>query len=118
MKRLLLVLTFFFSVHSYANCYEFELIGEGRIEEDQIIFLVAKETISEVKLSVPFEEQNHFTPYIERLARASLILDRPQVDFNTKIKKVIGVEYQTPDPLNTTAKKTINQIRKVECPKN
>lgn len=118
MKNFLLIAIFIFSSESFASCFEFELIGEGLIEDDHLKFVIAKSTQSEVKLPIPIKDQDLFSPYIHRWGKALLILDRPGLSFSTKVLKVISVEYQTPDPLNMSSSTNVKKIRKVPCPKN
>jgi len=118
MKSLLIFSVFFFSIHSFAKCYEFELIGEAEIKGDHIAYSVAKETQSEVNLKISLEDQSHFAPYINRWSKARVVLNSPELNFKTKVLKVYGVEYETPDPLNMMTLKNIKRLKEVQCPKD
>lgn len=118
MKRLFCAFAIlFYSSQNHAQCFEFELLGEGQVTEESLVYTIAKDTLSEVKLVIPLEDQNLFAPYINRWAKSRLILDQPQLDFNTKIVKVLEVDYETPDPLNMTSIQNIKKLREVVCPK-
>lgn len=116
MKCYLLFLIFF-TTSALANCFEFELIGEALIKEDHISYIVAKNTQSEVQLAVPLSEQDHFAAYINRWSKSRLILNSELLNFNTKLLKVISVEYETPDPLNMMSSTHIKKLKEVACPK-
>ncbi|HLT22513.1 MAG TPA: hypothetical protein VKZ84_03685 [Bacteriovoracaceae bacterium] len=117
MKRLLILAILLTSSQSFADCFEFELLGEGLIEKNDIKFIVAKKTQSQVKLTIPRKDQDLFSPYLNRWARARLILDRDYLNYSTQVIKAIAIDYEVPDPLNMNSKTSINKIGKIECPK-
>lgn len=118
MKFLTLLLFFlFFQTAASAACYEFDLLGEGIIEEKGLAFVVAKNTQSQTKLIIPFKDQDILVPYVERWTRARMILSLPEVNFNTKVIKVISAQYETPDPLNLSSKTSMIKRKEVACPK-
>lgn len=118
MKSFFILSICLFSIQSFAKCYEFELIGEAQIKKDHIVFIIAKETQSEVNLLIPLEDQNHFAPYINRWSKARVILNSSKLHFNSKVLKVYGVEYEIPDPLNMMTLKNIKMLKEIECPKD
>lgn len=115
MKKLLIISMMLLSSLSYASCYEFELIGEGVIEGEDIKFIIAKNTQSEVKLTIPIKDQDHFSPYINRWGKAQLTLNGPGLTFESKVQAVKSVQYQTPDPLHMSSSH-VRRLRKVPCP--
>ena len=106
-----------FQTAAWSACYEFELLGEGLIQDQALAFVVAKNTQSQVKLIIPQQEQDKLIPYVSRWTRTRMILNRAQVDFNTKVLKVISAEYATPDPLNLSSQTSMVKRKEVACPK-
>lgn len=118
MKFLTPLLFFlFFQTAASAACYEFDLLGEGVIEESGLSFIVAKNTLSQTKLTIPIKDQDILVPYVARWSRTRMILNMPEVNFNTKVIKVISAQYETPDPLNLSSKTSMIKRKEIACPK-
>ena len=120
MKYLVFISLLFSLKVAKANtpCFEFELLGEGLIEEDRFFFVVAGETQSQVKLEIPVIDQPTLVPYIKRWTKTNMILDTKELSYRSKVKKVISASYETPDILNLSSQTSIIRKKDVACPKN
>lgn len=118
MRNLLILSILLFSTLAQAKCYEYELIGQGEMGEENIFFVIAPKTQSEVKLSIPLADQELLAPYINRVAKTRLIIDRNRLNHSTKVMKVVSINYEIPDPLNLSSTTSVKKMGEIKCPKS
>jgi hypothetical protein len=104
---------FLSSLSAFAGpeCALYELSGNVVIEKTDMIFVVAKKTLSEKKLPIHYKLSNDFAPFVNRYSKGTFIL-RAQ-----SILAIKSIDYATPDPLNQNQSTTSKKLKDVPCPK-
>ena len=110
-------LILFFSISvARADCHLFEVKGEVQADHHKLIIRLGEETLSDVKLAIPVEEQLKALPLIDEWVRALIIIKDSSLSHNSEIIKIQNIELAVRDPLNEVPQETRRMKGEVPCP--
>jgi hypothetical protein len=110
-------LILFFSISvARADCHLFEVKGEVQADNHKLIIRLGEETLSDVKLAIPIEEQLKALPLIDEWVRALIIIKDDSLAANREIIKIQNIELAVRDPLNEVPQETRRLKGEVPCP--
>lgn len=118
MKPLLAIAIFFISLaHGAAKqCSQYQLRGEILIKDKMMMLVLAKSTLSELKLVIPDTLQDRGAPYIDHTVLLTTIIDSSSISARSKILEISDIKSVTPDPLNQNESTVMKRIREIQCP--
>ena len=118
MKPLLAIAIFFISLaHGKTNqCSQYQLSGEILLKDKKMMLVLAKSTLSELKLVIPDALQDKTAPYIDHTALLTAIIDSSSITARSKILEISDIKSVTPDPLNQNESTVMKRIREIQCP--
>jgi hypothetical protein len=117
MKFSLSIITLLLSTSLWAEvCSLHEVKGKVQINKDHFVLVLAEETLSEIKLKVPFQIQGKLAPYIDNTIQANIIVNGNELSKLSSLKSVSEVQRAVPDPLNAGGPTTRKARGKIKCP--
>lgn len=99
-----------FSAFAETKCALYELSGNVEIHKTDMVFILAKKTLSEKKIPVHFRLSHEFAPYVNRYVTGTFIL-------GDQILAVKKIEYAVADPLNQNQSTVSKKLKDESCPK-
>lgn len=117
MKIALTLLMTLYSYSLWANsCSLHEVQGKVKVIKDRIVLILAPDTASEVKLTVPPKIQSQYAPYLNHFVKTEIIIDSKDLTTTSKLKDIKKTEHTLYDPLNAGAPSTRVDKGEIKCP--
>lgn len=116
MKFFALLILFIGISGAQADCHLFEVKGEVQSDNNKLIIRSGEETLSDLKLAIPVNEQLKALPLIDEWTRAFIIVEESSLAANTEIIKIQSIELAARDPLNEVPQETRRLKGEVPCP--
>lgn len=110
MKWIPLFCLFSLSAFAETKCALYELSGNVEIQKTDMVFILAKKTLSEKKIPVHFRLSNDIAPYVNRYVTGTFVL-------GDQILAVKKIDYAVPDPLNQNQSTVSKKLKDEPCPK-
>lgn len=110
MKWFYLSLLLSMSVAAETKCALYELSGNVEIQNTDMMFILAKRTLSEKKIPIHFRLSDQFAPYVKRYVTGTFIVGE-------KILAVKKIDYAVSDPLNQNQSSVSKKLKDEKCPK-
>ena len=115
--KFLLPLLFLLSISAaMADCHLFEVKGEVQADQNKLIIRLAEDSLSDLKLPIPVEEQLKALPLLDEWTRSLIIIQDSTLLPTSEILKIQTIEMAPRDPLNDVPQETRRLKREVPCP--
>ena len=117
MKIAFTLLIIIYSISLWAgSCSLHEVHGRVKVINDRIVLILAPDTASEIKLTVPPKIQSNFAPYLNQFVKTNIIIDSKDLTTTSKLKDIKKTEHAVYDPLNAGSPSTRVEKGEIKCP--
>lgn len=118
MKKTIIFMALLFTTSLYAqDCSLYELKGTVRVVKNDLHFMVAENTGSELDMIIPIMIQTDFSPYVNKFASGTFVVQGKSIKSNTRILATKKIDFAAHDPLAENQVTTFKKIKEVVCPK-
>lgn len=117
MKLFSIIITLLISSSLWAKvCSLHDVEAKVKLNKNHFELVLAEETLSEIKLKVPFQIQSKLAPYIDNTIRTEIIVTGKELSKFSSLRSIAEVKRDTPDPLNAGGPTTRKSKGEVKCP--
>ncbi len=99
------------------DCSVYELKGTVKVIKNNLHFIVAERTGSELDLLIPIMIQTEFSPYVNKFVAGTFIVEGTTIQTRKKILDTKRIDFAVPDPLAQNQATSFKKIKEVVCPK-
>lgn len=104
------------SVAQANDCHLFEVKGEVQSLNNRLIIRLGEDSLSDLKLPIPLDEQLKALPLLDDWTRSFIIVKDSSLSMNSEIIKIQSIELAPRDPLNDVPQETRRMKGEVPCP--
>lgn len=108
------------SLYSYSlwasSCSLHEIEGRVELIKNNIVLILAPETASEIKLTVPSKIESKFDPYLNHFIKTEIIIASKNLNKTSRLVDIKEAKHTVYDPLNAESFTARVEKGAIKCP--